>query len=86
MTNPPTKPDIDELKEILCRLKFGSIVLSQRHYSHPDIVFTTQRLNTLITKKQLEELNFILDNASGGGSWRRVIIGRISELTKKGKA
>ena len=86
----PTKPDIepqDELEKLLI-VSLGSLMIRSEKPPTVEEIITAIKptLSTLIANKQLEELNFILDNASGGGSWRRVIIGRISELTKKGKA
>lgn len=75
----PTKPDISELDKIFNRLA-DKLGIPRDSYS---LEYAKDSAATLITNKQLEELNFILKNASGGGSWRRVIIGRIAELTKK---
>lgn len=74
-----TKPDISELDKIFNRLA-DKLGIPRDSYS---LEYAKDSAATLITNKQLEELNFILKNASGGGSWRRVIIGRIAELTKK---
>ena len=42
----------------------------------PARVALERQLNELLR----EELQHILDNSSGGGSWRRVILSRIEEL------
>lgn len=38
------------------------------------------KLKSAEIEGRIDELNFILDNASGGGTWRRVIISQITVL------
>ena len=55
-------------------------------FAIPELDITDQALTEIesyVTSKVTEELEYILNNASGGGSWRRVIAERIAELREK---
>lgn len=88
MTNPQSQPE-KELERILIEL-YESAMLHGEAQANGVLPTSKQRDQTVlialnevaeqVKAARIKELQNTLDNSSGGGSWRRVIITRISEL------
>lgn len=52
--------------------------------SHPEVEIdykpVIDELEDLIKRREKASLQFVLDHASGGGNWRRIIISRMMRL------
>lgn len=52
--------------------------------SHPEVEIdyrpVVDELEALVKRREKASLQFVLDHASGGGNWRRIIISRMMRL------
>lgn len=83
--------EIDEIDDLLGRFHdwemyvhdpdFWKIVGKHSQHWNYSKSETIELLQALIEQKCREELQYLLDNASGGGDWRRIATQRITNLS-----